>query len=344
MVDPYLQNLRNAVSDLTGATSVKLTQVRGGLNNQVFKVETPTSRYALKQYRCFEGDSRNRLGTEFRALNFLRDHGVACVPEPVVSDPSRNLALYEWIDGDLVVQPTDGDIISVLNFVRILYALRKERDAVDLPLASETCLSLNELIRQINGRIRRLESEALKDERLGRFIYSELAPAFAAWSHSALREYAAMKTDPDVDLAQRLRTLSPADFGFHNSRRLGADRLILLDFEYFGWDDPAKLATEFILHPGMSLSTQNKAQLLRGFCKIYDGDPTFLDRVRLLYPLYSLRWCLIVLNDFLPDRWIRHANLWRDVDRYEILDEQLGKAEALLRAANESVMSIADGN
>jgi hypothetical protein len=36
---------------------------------------------------------------------------------------------------------------------------------------------------------------------------------------------------------------------------------------------------------------------------IYGADATFAARLEALYPLFGLRWALILLNEFLPDRW-----------------------------------------
>ena len=52
--------------------------------------------------------------------------------------------------------------------------------------------------------------------------------------------------------------LSHSDFGFHNSIKTSKDKVIFLDFEYFGKDDPVKLVADFLLHPGMSLSNSQK--------------------------------------------------------------------------------------
>ena len=51
-----------------------------------------------------------------------------------------------------------------------------------------------------------------------------------------------MSFERDIDSAER--TLSPSDFGFHNALKRSDGRIVFLDFEYFGWDDPAKMTAE----------------------------------------------------------------------------------------------------
>ena len=59
-------------------------------------------------------------------------------------------------------------------------------------------------------------------------------------------------------IKNKLEILSPSDFGFHNSLKTKKDQIIFFDFEYFGKDDPVKLAADFLLHPGMTLNLQQK--------------------------------------------------------------------------------------
>ena len=55
--------------------------------------------------------------------------------------------------------------------------------------------------------------------------------------------------DMDHPLDTQESVLSPSDFGFHNAL-LGPDgKLCFIDFEYAGWDDPAKLICDFFCQP-----------------------------------------------------------------------------------------------
>ena len=133
----------------------------------------------------------------------------------------------------------------------------------------------------------------------------------------------------EISLGQR--TLSPSDFGFHNTLRLANGRLVFVDFEYFGWDDPAKLIADFIHHPAVPLDPGLKHHFLRAALVLYNRDPALPGRLDLVYPLLGLKWCLIMLNEFLPDGLTRRklANASLDVDL--ALNTQLGKAEHKLR-------------
>jgi hypothetical protein len=79
----------------------------------------------------------------------------------------------------------------------------------------------------------------------------------------------------------------------------------------------------------MALDAEARRQFAEGAQPVFDGDPDFRRRLALLFPLVGLRWCMILLNEFLPERWQRRAFAGaRDVEAAK--DRQLAKAQALL--------------
>jgi len=134
----------------------------------------------------------------------------------------------------------------------------------------------------------------------------------------------------DDVLPQKYRILSPSDIGFHNILEDGEGKLVFLDFEYFGWDDPAKLASDFLVHPKTFDSQVLKRRFVEKMTSILKDDSDFPDRFRIQYPLYALKWCLIMLNEFLPENYLRRVFAGKErIDRKKICEEQLIKANAL---------------
>ena len=95
----------------------------------------------------------------------------------------------------------------------------------------------------------------------------------------------------------------PSDFGFHNALRDESGRLTFIDFEYFGWDDPVKLTADVMLHPGTPVATELRSRFRIAAEKLYGDDPDFAVRLAAFHPLFGLRWVLILLNEFHPERW-----------------------------------------
>ena len=166
--------------------------------------------------------------------------------------------------------------------------------------ASEACLSGAEIVRQIRTRYARLNDIAEERSALRRLLEKAFKPALAKHVDQAKLAYNNWHWSWNDDLPSSRRILSPSDMGFHNAVRRRSGELVFLDFEYFGWDDPVKLVADFMLHPGMSLGARHRQKFHDGAVLALNVDPTFQDRLNILYPLYALRWVMIILNEFLP--------------------------------------------
>jgi hypothetical protein len=132
----------------------------------------------------------------------------------------------------------------------------------------------------------------------------------------------------ETELSQSKQMLSPSDFGFHNSIQRDDGNLCFVDLEYFGRDDPVKLIADFLWHPAMDLESVHKRKWLAGMFAIFDQDPDLQQRFRAAWPLYGMRWALIVLNEFRQDGWQKrlHAKEELQQDRKQIQKLQLRKA------------------
>ena len=107
------------------------------------------------------------------------------------------------------------------------------------------------------------------------------------------------KDNIEKDLSRSFLTLSPSDFGFHNAIIDKNKYITFIDFEYFGLDDPVKLLSDFLWHPAMSLTSNQKLLFTKEFFKIFKNDYSLKKRLSAAYSLYGLRWCLIILNKVL---------------------------------------------
>ena len=152
------------------------------------------------------------------------------------------------------------------------------------------------------------------------------------WRHGPKNHLQQNGVSNDFLLAQEFRTLSPSDFGFHNVLREADGKVVFLDFEYFGWDDPVKLVSDFLWHPAMNIAEDLKVRFVQRMNVVFGNDPCFQARLKAVFPLFGLKWCLILLNEFIPTESER-----RDFSRSPIRNkttvrlEQLAKARSLSR-------------
>lgn len=324
--DDLKERTRALIKSAGLAPLSRLETAGGGGNSRLYRAGLADgTAAALKVYPGLDADPRDRLATEFGALAFLHRHGLTDVPRPLACDDGARLGLYEWIEGE---RPA-GDL-SVLDamsaFDARLLALGRAPDAAGLPLASEACLSPADLVKQVEGRLEALA--ALPDEpELEGFLSDEIRPLLARAAPPA-RALAA-----PLDPARR--TLSASDFGWHNM--LATSRgAVFLDFEYFGWDDPAKMACDVFWHPGMAMPENWGRRFIAGaIARRRAADPDLEARIAVSLPVYGLRWVAIVLNEFRPERWRIRRHAAGDDDAAAARDwsaaktRQLDKARAL---------------
>jgi Ser/Thr protein kinase RdoA (MazF antagonist) len=314
---------------LVGEPLLRVSRVGGGRNSRVYRVDTRDRVFALKQYPSLEDDPRDRLGVEANALKWMANHRLDMVPRLVAMDNVTNCALLTWAEGSQVRDVGPSDIDQAVGF---LGALKRLRGTVSFPvshLASEACLSGIELERQIRTRVADLDG--LEDEpALRAFLTGEFAGTLEDCLSTARKVLSSAGLSFQRELTQEQRSLVPSDFGFHNALRDEKGRLTFIDFEYFGWDDPAKLTADMLLHPGTPVATELRSRFQVAAEKLYGDDPEFATRLCAFHPLFGMRWVLILLNEFHPERWRRRILAGASDGWAAAKDRQLRAARAML--------------
>lgn len=307
--------------------------VRAGRNSAVYSVDTADGRFALKLYPRSSSDP-DRLLAEVDALRLLEAAAISNVPRVVATDADLGAALFTWIEGRAPSQITAPDLDHAITFLTAIHALRFRSCAKRIRLAREACLSGTELARQVDERVERLLTLS-KERELSRFLTASLLPRLIVIKERALAFERAFMA-PEALLPFNLRTLSPSDFGFHNSLRDDAGRLSFVDFEYFGWDDPVKLVSDILLHPGHALDVRQRDWLRATLCSLYGSDDRhFARRLEAYLPLFGVRWVLIVLNEFLPERWTQRVRAGLGGDWDAVKSAQIRRARSLMAAVEE---------
>ncbi len=337
------QALRFTAENL-GYSGASLQRIGSGRNSRVYLAECgDLGRYAVKFYPDDGPAGRDRLSAEFSGLAFLWENGLRCIPEPVAADPSARCAAYRFVEGTALdpTQVTESDIGSAVEFLGQLKALTRSNRSAELAEAADACFSERELFDNIQRRIDRLtslEEPGIQHQHLKQFIETDLRPTLELFRDLFQNDGGESGQLSNSQLALEKRTLSPSDFGFHNALRQPGGGLVFLDFEYFGWDDPAKTVCDFLLHPAMDLDDRLKGSFLTQVFLIFADQPELAERAKRLYPLFCLKWCAILLNAFLP-AYLSQRGLG---EATELQAEQLSKARSMLEKANSDHQELFD--
>jgi len=328
--------VRDVFPDLSVSHATPLT---GRGNSRVYRLDSAgkARQYALKIYPDRQLDSRPRLETERDASQLLSADQYP-VPIPVASDPQLGWGVFDWIDSLPASPVSPAFVTECLNFVRRLYRDRMAwRQHPQIAAASEACLSGADLLRQIQQRVSRLtRGVAPQDANLAVFLADDFGPVLA---HAVQQAKQQMGDTFEVALAACWQCPSPSDFGHHNALQASDGRWHFIDFEYFGWDDPVKLVADAYWHPGMAMGPALQQQWLGGCRELFVADPGFPDRLAAYLPLHGLKWCLIMLNAYLPlgvaQRAHAQANPAHNLSQYKA--DQLQRARALLNHIKDMI-------
>ena len=306
----------------------KVKKIQGRGNSRIYQVVTESNSrtltndvYALKYYPDLLLDPRKRLQTEIKSCNLLEDYHLT--PKVIEYDADLNIALFEWIEGVNLQSVEDEHIDQALGFIKILQDIKNPEYSQP---ASEACTSAYQLFYQIEDRLKILEK--VEDKLLQNFLKTVFKPLYQdvkkwsmqQWPVNNLREI----------LPKTKQTLSPSDFGFHNSILRSDGTMCFLDLEYFGWDDPVKLISDFIWHPAMMLSDDHKKLWLENSFMIFKNTEEIQQRFHAAWPLYGMRWAMILLNEFRKDGWEKKLYVDENMEKFreKNLSEQIDKAVA----------------
>lgn len=334
---------REVFPRLLGRELVEVVRVYGGGNSQVFRLQDAGGNsWCGKVYASPVPGRRDRMATEWAALVFLHDNEICSVPRPIACHSRHNIAVYEWIEGTKVAGRvvTEREVNLAVDFLAELGSLREAAEAADLPPASEACFTLDALERQLSARAEGLLGLTASDsvfQEMREFVGGELVAARNGSMARAQKWYEHSGHSGSQDLPFVERILSPSDFGFHNAIA-ASNGFVWLDFEYFGWDDPAKTMADFVLHPNpaMDIGFDTRRKFWQGMIARFGNMNDLAERARWLYPLFGMKWCLIVLNEFLRHGIERRLQASGEVvSTVELLRRQLAKARQILKTVME---------
>jgi hypothetical protein len=319
--------------------ALELTQLKGGRNNRVFRVEMLQGPpLVLKSYFFDPRDPRDRLTAEWSFIQYAWSRGVRAIPEPLAAESRTHTALYSFALGRKLTSDQIGvaEVDAAADFV--LAVNSAPRDFAALPPGSEACFSLSQHLTTVARRVARLDMldpEAPQRAEAERFIHTRLTPAWRDLQTAIVASAARTGIDVNAALDDAAHCLSPSDFGFHNA--LCADEsfarqptsLTFLDFEYAGRDDPAKLVCDFFCQPERPVPLEYFDRFLARLACGLSLGPQDLARCRLLLDAYRIKWTCIILNEFLTLGSARRAFADQD-DLSASCAIQLRKADAML--------------
>lgn len=308
--------------------------MKGGRNNKVFRLGTVAGDLLFKSYFHHPKDTRDRLSQEMTFLRHLQRTGGDLSARPLAANAVEHVAIMEFLHG---VRPRESEIDlhhieQAIAFIRATNRDLNHPETRAIPVASEACFTVRSHIATAQKRVDRLAQILNEDEvdaQAIAFVTNELVPRWQMTRQSILAHWS--DAELEAVLSQEERCLSPSDFGFHNSLRTEDGKLRFLDFEYAGWDDPAKLVIDFANQPDMLLDRALTDQFKNALLELNAHPKALARRIESLESLYQIKWACICLNNFLEfGRTRTQFTEGRSSDEKKIRESQLIKARIML--------------
>jgi len=275
-----------------------IRQIEYGRNSQIYLIHQGKYKWIIKKYHHHANDPRKRLENEFGFLSFLKNNEVIQIAEPIASDSEKKIGLFSHLPGELP-KAINGNLVNqACDFIKKINEFRNEKSAKQLPEASEACFSISMHLNCVKERVSRLNqivpSSPIQAD-VSSFVQLSLITSLEKITNIIIKQYSDEKLKQSLPLESRI--ISPSDFGFQNTL-IERNKLFFLDFEYAGWDDPAKLICDFGCHPEIPIKDEFLQVFKNSFLTWLEDAEDSIYRSEILMPLYRLKWCCIMLNEF----------------------------------------------
>ena len=233
-------------------------------------------------------------------------------------------ALYSLLPGNRPKVITHNHITQSTSFINEVNQLRFLPEASDIPAAADACFCWWDHIELTESRIELLmdmKPISELDVDVYAFVKEQLQPFWLQLKKQLLQQIKMSQLKEPLLLDEMV--LSPSDFGFHNTLE-DEGRLFFVDFEYAGWDDVAKLISDFICQPEIPVLKSQGQQFMDEVLVDFPRSSEIKYRVDCLLPVHRLKWCCILLNEFKEE--YRERRLHAGLKSEGLLAEQFSKA------------------
>jgi hypothetical protein len=320
-----------------GGASNSLSRLKGGVNNRVYRCGTPDKSWVIKGYDETAPAIRDRMKAEVDFLNYAGQVAPTYVPKLIKVDTTRRCVVLEHINGEAYarnVRPSKKDIYAAVDFLRKLNANPSiARTAIRIE-AAEGFLSISDHVSNVR-------------ERLIAMSTGHLPRAFQADAYNILqtikKQFDSAQTQT-IELIQNGiicdtidpndRCVSPSDFGFHNAIKTERG-VYFLDFEFAGWDDPAKTILDFMLQPKIPIKHKHFALEEALDTAKYN---CMKKRYSALGPILYIKWLCIIASVMKPSRLMEKLEVNPTINASTLIARQLTEAKNYMKKSGSMAL------
>ena len=275
---------------------LKEKKALGGKNNNCF---------TLKNKTIFVKEFNKNFKHELKFNKFLNRNKIKNIPKILSFSPKRQMIKYVYYKDQKRKIITENQIIKIFKFIKKINTLNYKNEK--FKYAKDYCNNYSYYQIEIK---RRIIEHKKKYHYKNNFLYKKIINQIEK-KFNNLKKINYFKND--LILKKKDLILSPCDF--HLENMIFEKKIIFIDFEYSGLDDPAKLYAVFFLQPNHII---NKNIFNSSINKILFFKKNMLIKKRILFlmPIIYLRWSLILMNNFSKKQLIKTSKYLIDRNDY----------------------------
>ena len=310
-----------------GANVKNIVKLDGGINNDVYRVDTEQRSFVLKRYPEIGTNLRDRMKAEVEFLQYANKAAPSFVPRLIDFDFHKRAVLMEFIKGKPFIEGQSLSKNQIRDGIRFFETINQDRMAAKKVVsmdAAEGFRKLTDHLKNVEQRISKLSTGHLQIASIDKSskLINRLNAEYATVRQITLTRIAQGRTNDETALEHRC--ISASDFGFHNAIQT-ANGVKFIDFEFAGWDDPAKASVDFVLQPRVPVLAKPTSLFKALTRQFVDGDE---ERINLLVAILRLKWLCIILSILEPERFDRLMKVKTPTEREFFVELQLRIASA----------------
>jgi hypothetical protein len=287
-----------------GASDENIMRLSGGINNDVYRVDAQTQSFVLKSYPALETGARDRMKAEVEFLQYANKVAPSFVPRLIDFDFHKRVVLMEFIEGETFIDGqslSENQVRDAVCFFEILNRNRETAKKFVSMDAAEGFLKLTDHLNNVEQRISKLTTRHLPIDSTGKSsrLLNRLTEEYSTVRQITLTSIARGRTNDEILLDQRC--VSTSDFGFHNAIQTKSG-VKFIDFEFAGWDDPAKASLDFVLQPRVPVHAKATRLINTLTNQLEERDKA---RMNLLGAILRIKWLCIILSVLDSERFFQ---------------------------------------
>jgi hypothetical protein len=239
---------------------------------------------------------------EVEFLHYAAQVAPGYTPTLIHVDQDHRCVVMEYIEGEAFPEgspPPESAVACAVKFFRLLNSDQTVAAQLICQHAADGFLKLTEHLNNIKNRLSGMGCEHLPatTKAQAKNLLNIIQINYQKVYETIADHIASGRVIDSIRLNDLC--ISPSDFGFHNAIAT-TDGVKFIDFEFAGWDDPAKAAIDFVLQPRVPVMQAQSPLLASLSGRQYDF---FNERYKALLPVLHLKWLCIILSVFNPERF-----------------------------------------